>query len=233
MEEYDTDQEQLAQEQSDQSVIAYLRDHPQFFVQHPDVLGDLDIPHPQGEGAVSLIERQVQALRDRQQRERQHLENLIVTARDNERVAERLHRLAVEVTSLRDLDNALSTVPHLVQELFDVRHVALRVESESDHGLCKELVNPNDPSFIEVRARVTHGRSVSDDRLPAPMREYLFGESGAAVESCMLVPVGGRQPLGVLALGSELGERFQADQGTLYLDRLGDLVGALMRRLLG
>ena len=50
------------QEERDR-VLAYLRSHPDLLDRHPDLLADLIIPH--GAGSASLIERQVQVLRER------------------------------------------------------------------------------------------------------------------------------------------------------------------------
>ena len=42
-------------------VAGYLRRHPEFFVDHDELIPDLRIPHLPGE-AVSLVERQVKLL---------------------------------------------------------------------------------------------------------------------------------------------------------------------------
>lgn len=64
-------------------VSDYLREHPDFFEQHPDVLRDLKISHV-GDGAVSLVERQVAVLRERNSELRRRFDALISTAEQNE-----------------------------------------------------------------------------------------------------------------------------------------------------
>ncbi len=219
--------------QAEQRIVNYLRQHPDFFLRHLELLTALQIPHGSGEGAVSLVERQVQVLRHQQQQQLEQLQSLVNTARENERLTERLHRLVLEVLAFEDSDTALDSLPPLLMELFDIQQAVIRVEHEQRHGERPEIAHPSEPAFIEVRARVTHGRSVSDDRLPSALLEYLFGDGSAAVVSCMLVPLGGGQPTGVLALASEQHGRFRADHGTVYLDRLGEILGASLRRLLG
>ena len=54
-------------------------------------------------GAVSLIEKQVSVLREQNEVEQKQLYALVQTARDNERVADRLHRVAVEVLGFDNL----------------------------------------------------------------------------------------------------------------------------------
>ena len=49
---------------SDQSVLDFLRQSPDFFLRHPSALSELSLPHESGE-AVSLIERQIDILRER------------------------------------------------------------------------------------------------------------------------------------------------------------------------
>lgn len=228
----ESDAKKVSAADEEQRVAEFLKQHGDFLARNPELLVGLEIPHAAGGGSVSLIERQVQVLRQTLARERRHLEDLVATARENERVAERLHRIATEVAGFLDLDAALAGLQQMIREMFDISQVALRVEHPELCGSRREVVHPHDPAFIEVRARVTHGRSISDDRLPVAVREYLFGDEGEQVASCALVPVGGRQPIGVIALGSERADRFSADQGTLYLDRLGDLAGAALQRLL-
>ncbi|MFZ0488570.1 MAG: DUF484 family protein [Arenicellales bacterium] len=227
------DPRQESEEVEEQVRVArFLLDHPDFFVHRADLLSLLNIPHLRAEGTSSLIERQVQVLRDKHRSEREQLQALVETARENERVANRLHEIALELMIADDLDAVFVSIPPLVRELFRVDAVVIRVEHDKLAGTRAELVHPSDPSFIELRSRVTHGRSVADNGLPPSIKTSLFGGDAARMQSAMLIPVGGKRPTGVLTLASNRRNRFEPDQGTFYLDRLGELMGAVLRRLL-
>lgn len=212
-------------------VARFLAANPDFFVHRPDLLSAMNIPHPRGEGTSSLIERQVHVLREKHQRERDQLQSLVETARENERVANRLHEIALELMIATDLESVLVSIPPLVRELFRVDAAVVRIQHTALAGTRAELAHPNDPAFIELRSRVTHGRSVVDNRLPASIKGSLFGGDTERLHSAMLVPVGGKRPIGVLTLATSEKNRFTPDQGTFYLDRLGELMGAVLRRL--
>lgn len=210
------------------AVISYLQNHKDFFLHHPELLGELDIPHTAGDGAISLIERQVSVLRERHKGEQQRLYALVQTARENERVAERLHRIAVEVVAFDEVDDALDTVTQLVKELFNVEYVSFRITSQI--GDRPEQVDSRSPEFADLYLRVNRGRSVCDNAVEPASKVFLFGED-AEVESVVLIPLGGSRPCGILALGSSRADRFSADHSTFYLDRLGELLGATIRRI--
>ena len=209
-------------------IVSYLQDHRGFFLNHPQLLAELDIPHTEGGGVVSLIERQVSVLRDRQRREQQQLYALVQTARENERVAERLHKIAVEVVGFRDIDDALDTIAQMVKDLFSVEYVSFRISM--DIGDRPEQVDPRKPEFADLYHRVNRGRSICDDQVTAAIRSFLFGQD-ADVGSAVYIPLGGNRPCGLLALGSPQADRFTSDQGTFYLARLGELIGAAIRRI--
>lgn len=225
-------EQQVDNEKKDEakSVISYLRSHKDFFVDNPELLTELEIPHKEGEGAVSLIEKQVSVLREQNEAEQKQLYSLVQTARDNERVADRLHRIAVEVLGFDNLDDVLDSVPQLIKDLFNVEYVSLRIANSA--GERAELVDARSPTFADLYHRVISGQSVCDNQLAPASKSFLFGDD-ASGESVVLVPLGGSRPCGVLALGSSQQERFTTDHGTFYLDRLGDLLGAVIRRLVG
>jgi len=209
-------------------IVAYLQDHTDFFLNHPHLLSELDIPHMEGDGVVSLIERQVSVLREKHRKEQQQLYALVQTARENERVAERLHRIVMEVVTFTDIDDALDSVAQMVKELFNVEYVSFRISTQT--GDRAEFVDPRTPEFADLYHRVNRGRSACDNQITAPIRSFLFGED-ADVASAVFIPLGGSRPSGILALGSPREDRFTTDQGTFYLDRLGELLGASIRRI--
>lgn len=211
-----------------ESVIAYLRAHKNFFLEHPELLAELDIPHDEGEGSISLIEKQVSVLRKRNEDEQQQLYSLVQTARDNERVAERLHQIAVEILGFENLDDILDSVSQLIKDLFNVEFVSFRITNGK--GNRPEMADARSPAFADLYHRVVAGHSVCDNKLAPASKSFLFGED-TEVKSVVLVPLGGSRPCGVLALGSLQDERFTTDHGTFYLDRLGELLGAAIYRL--
>ena len=68
---------------SAEQVVAYLKAHKNFFVDHEALLADISIPHETGK-AVSLVERQVVVLRERNVELRERLTHLLDVAREND-----------------------------------------------------------------------------------------------------------------------------------------------------
>ena len=68
--------------------------NPDFFERHATLLTKLKLPHSRGAAAVSLVERQVLALRDKNQALETRLRELIEVARGNDVLAAKIHRLA-------------------------------------------------------------------------------------------------------------------------------------------
>ena len=115
-------------------------------------------------------------------------------------------------------------------------HVVLRLgveQSVANTGSAE--TQAGDASYRSVLERVSQGRSICDDRLPKSVLTLLFGEHAESIRSCALIPVvaGGDGVCGVLALGALEAERFRPNMGTVYLDRLGELVGTTVERLRG
>ena len=48
-----------------EEVAQYLQDHPQFFEEHAELMSHMVIPHPHGGRTISITERQMVSLRDK------------------------------------------------------------------------------------------------------------------------------------------------------------------------
>jgi uncharacterized protein YigA (DUF484 family) len=106
-------------------VIAWLRDDPDFFTRHPELVENLRIPHPCRPG-VSLLEYQNRLLRERSQRLHDKLLELVAIARDNDRLAERVQRLALGLLDARGgLDELLHGVKAILRDEFKADCIAL------------------------------------------------------------------------------------------------------------
>ena len=75
------------EELPEQAVHDYLAAHPNFFEGHANLLNSLQLPHAAG-GAVSLVERQVSVLRQKDLKLEKQLKELIGIARANDLLAQ-------------------------------------------------------------------------------------------------------------------------------------------------
>ena len=81
---------------TDEAVAEFLTQNPDFFERNSHLLKALRLPHASG-GAVSLVERQVSVLRQRDVKLEKQLKDLIQVARDNDVLSAKVHRLSIEL----------------------------------------------------------------------------------------------------------------------------------------
>ncbi|MDE2071052.1 MAG: DUF484 family protein [Gammaproteobacteria bacterium] len=218
-------------EQED-SVTDYLVQHPEFFESHVDVLAKLKVPHPAGH-AVSLIERQVEVLRQQHRQMERKLVDLIEVARGNDALIERIHRLALALLEAQTFADRLYAVQEELRNRFGADEVSLFLVSERsdnpDAGPARWL-QPGDAGLEQLHEFLKAGKP-HVGRLRAPQLEFLFGTQAERITSLALMPLGAQGKLGILAVGSHEAERFGPTLGTAFLARIGELVTAAIQPL--
>lgn len=208
-------------------VAQYLGDHPDFFFQHRDLLMQLNVPHEAG--TVSLVERQVKALRDRNRELQSQMIDMLRNARENERLLSQCLALALSLIN--------STSP---AELLQILRVQLLADFQIDAFsvlLCDhQLPVPAGARDVEheillasIGCEFPDGEPVCG-LLEKPVREFLFGELKPDLQSVALLPLGPRAERGVIAIASRSNERFVPQMGTVFLQLIGNLFDALLRR---
>ena len=146
------------------SVMRYLRDNPDFFGRHPTLLTDLSLPHDSGQ-AISLVERQVAILRERNIDMRRRLTHLVGAANDNDTLFEKTRRFtlhALDCESLDAIDGVLADT--LIDDFaadfahcFRLASVGVRVQAAPDlRGLGRRLAiappHADDVAFVRHAA---------------------------------------------------------------------------------
>ena len=212
-------------------VAQFLRSHPQFFDQHPQLLESIFVPHPHGGRAIPLIERQLLGLREKVKLLEGKLGEFIQFGEDNDAIGEKVHRLSLALLGARDFPSATQALYFHLREDFAVPHVALRVWGTSLAGGAAEGSVEGSAVDQELRDRAeTMGAPQCGPAAGNPFLPW-FREAQEHVRSIALVPLGQTRTVGLLALGSEDPQRFYAEMGTLYLRRIGELTaGALAAR---
>jgi len=217
----------------ERTVTDFLVTHPDYFENHTEVLTRLKVPHASGQ-AVSLIERQVEVLRQQYRQIERKLVDMIEVARANDALIERIHRLALVLLEGGTLAERLYSAQEELRNRFGADEVSLFLihdqTKDLDAGPARWLKR-DDPGLEQFREFLKAGKAYVG-RLRAPQLEFLFGEQADRTASIALVPLGDHGKLGILAVGSHEADRFGPTLGTAFLARIGELVTAAIQPLL-
>lgn len=226
------DQEYVEEELAEHRVAQYLREHPEFFVRNPEVALQLQVPHECG-SAVSLVEYQISVLRDHNRQLKRKLKDLVQTGRDNDRLSERVLGLTRALLGADSLVATLSTVQQALAREFHAEFLALRVfgagADAGEFNAC--LMSRDDPALEPFHSFYQANRPLCG-RLKREQLEFLFGNQADALGSAALVGLGDHARFGLLAVGSRDENHFHPAMGTLYLGRMGLLIGDALGRYL-
>ncbi|UXY15138.1 DUF484 family protein [Chitiniphilus purpureus] len=210
-----------------QEVLAWLKNNPGFFDDYADDMAEIFVPHNHRGQAVSLAERQLLTLRDKTRALESRLTELLQFGEDNDAISDKLHRLTLDLIQAEDLSGVIGTLEYHLRERFRVPHVAIRLWLPSDSGLREfERVGESVVRLAQNLVSPYCGPYVTEEVLA------WFDEAGPQLKSFAQFALRtGEEPFGILVLASEDEERFYPDMGTLYLQRLSELVSAAVRRL--
>lgn len=215
-----------APELDTEEVLAYLHRHPDFFLRHEDILCELALPHRAG-AAVSLVERQVSLLRERNIESRQRLNRLLEHARDNDELFNKTRQLILGLLEAGSLEELSQCLVSTLRREFDVEQCRLLlVGGEAGDQISLETAETTLSNLFRS------GKPVIGPLRPQEL-ELLFGDGAAAVNSAVVVPVRGATPLALLAAGSSDARRFHGEMGTLFLEFIGDALQRLLPRFGG
>jgi uncharacterized protein len=212
-------------------VASYLRRHPEFLNEFPDLALALVLPREQG-SAASLASYQLEVLRDKNRDLARRLQELIEIAHENEGLMVRVHTLTLALMRAKTLPETANAVVAALTEDFNtdlVRLVLFRADPDlpAAEWLIAEPVGPSAfPAFAEFfkRAEPLCGR-LQQDKL-----DVLFGKHADEVHSAVLLPIG---TIGMLAVGSHDANRFHPGMGTVFLKLIGEAVSAAIGRFRG
>ncbi len=215
---------------NEREVVAYLKAHADFLSRHPDLLEAIELKHRAG-SAVSLIEKQVDILRAKNQRLEDRLQRLTDAARDNERRAESVQRLARHLIRAPSLAAAAAALGKCLREDFGIDEVFVGVSAAHFKRHDIDGISPVDADgrLARVYENFFRTRLIECGPIDEDKARLLFPKASRPVLSAAVVPLEKEKSLGMLALGSGEADRFQPRQGKLFLELTADLVAAAIR----
>ena len=215
---------------SEQEVADYLQANKDFFLRHDELLADLLLPHESGK-AISLLERQVAILRSRGTDARARLNNLLDNARNNDQLFETTRDLVLALLRARDSAEVLNVAQDRLShhENIDACEIVLVANPDNrvDGAARVESRDRLQQDFSDIfRLKRTHCGRLSADRIA-----YLFPAGASSVKSTAVCPImHNGQVLALLALGNHQENYFNINLDTLFLDFIGNVIGAVLGR---
>jgi uncharacterized protein YigA (DUF484 family) len=222
----------------EESVREFLIANGDFLQRNPDLLDHLHISHASG-SAVSLVEKQVSILRERNIDMRHRLKALTANARDNDKLYEHTRALVVK---LLDADSVTALCQGFMDSMrqnfqAECASIILFGDQPTDQGY---RVDRKDNAKAEIGALLNSRKAVCGTLrkeefnylFPATIKPKALGESQPINHggSAAIMPIAGDRLLGLIAVGSSDPHRYDKTMGTLFLAHIADVIVRLLPR---
>jgi uncharacterized protein YigA (DUF484 family) len=199
-----------------EDVAEYLQNTPAFFETYAQMLSEIVIPHPYGGRTISLSERQMLTLREKVKDLEKKLQELVGFAKENDALQNKLHLFTVALFNAHDLLSLQNTTVKNLRAIFNVPHAAIHLWKEN-------------PPSVEVLAFADqHAQPVCLHHAVFDTAKW-FGEAADHLRSFAYMPLrANNQTIGMLIIASEDAQRFYPEMGTIFLQRIAEIVSAAL-----
>lgn len=209
-------------------VATWLRRHPRFLQQFPDLAISLVVPRDEGP-AASLASYQLEVLRDKNRELARRLQDLFGNAQENERLTVRTHQLTLALMRQGTAADTLRAMAASLAEDFNgdlVRMVLFKPVAGLDEADWLQVMPSDDARLHSFRDCMGAGEPLCG-RLQPEKHVVLYGPRAEDVQSTALLPLPG---IGLVAVGSRDPNRFFPGMGTLFLRMMGESLTAALAR---
>jgi len=221
-------------ELSEDAICAYLEAHLDFFENHKTALSKMQLPHASG-GTISLVERQISLLRQKDLKLERQLKELIRVARDNDVIAAKIHELSLQLMAKSTLEATIVAIEEAVRSGFGADQAVLVLFCDPDSFTNIKAGR----FFVPIRredddmkpfATFLNGNGPRCGQARDSQMQFLFRDAAQEIGSVALVPLGDKADIGFLVIGSNEADRFRPDMSIDFLARVGDLVAVALKR---
>ena len=216
---------------ADESIAEYLKGHPEFFERHPLILVGLKLPHRTGGSAISLVERQVSMLRQRNAQLERQFKDLVAVAKTNDALVEKIHQLGLKLMRASDLPTRLERLETGLREDFGAERAVLALFDDKAPAAAQRegFVRRLSADDADVKPFAAFLRAAKPRCGPLRDRQkYIFERDADSVSSAALVPLGADASLGFLIIGSRDPDHFHPGKRMDFLARLGELLSVAL-----
>ena len=220
---------------TEDDIAQFLTNTPGFFERHAEVLASVQITSPHGARAVSLQERQAEMLREKIKGLEQRIMEMVRNSTENAAIANKVHQWTGSLLQVRDPFDLPQAVVDGVRTLFDVPQAAVRVWEVAAPYIDADFTQGASEDARAFASSLT--MPFCGPNLGFEPAAWLANEAGEPAQSRALLPLragaidSATPAFGLLVLGSQDPQRFDATMGTEFLSRMAELASAALLRL--
>ncbi|WP_286234105.1 DUF484 family protein [Thalassotalea sediminis] len=210
---------------TDELIVTYLQENPEFFNRHPALVTSLRLSDPH-RGAISLVERQQLALRNKVQTLEEEITHLMSVANQNEQLFSLYSDLYLRLLDCESGAELLDCLHQATTELLSLK--ALKLWLVSPNTLEHSCIAKND--CREIIANRLNEEDYYFGRIQQSEQQLIFDERCEG--SVVLIKLEHHQELiGFIAISSQDTDHFEPRMDTLLLNQFRKLVAKLLVQL--
>jgi len=210
---------------SEQDLLDYLQQHPEFFQRHGDMLHSLRIPHSQ-RGSVSLVERQLEGLRRENQQLREEITDLMTVAQYNENIYRHFINLYIALLNCDSHAQVVETLNRCLKEELHFSAIVLKPLNQQPDWL-----GERQPLSGPLATELLHSRLGDEPfylgRLKQSETELVFDQDPVASAALVLLEDNST----LVGFGSTQPSHFHPQLDVTLLSQLRQLISAVLSRL--
>ena len=218
---------------TEQNVVDFLENNPDFFSHHEDTLLKLKISHRSGD-AVSILEYQIEKLREQNTHVRKKLMELVNLARENDRLSQRLHHLTLSLIATTSVDTVIDTLETMFKKEFHADNIKVYLFANPELGIEQHpdvVIERTEQIKVLFETFFKINRPLCG-RLKQTQLDFLFKDEADAIGSAVLIPLGSHGETGMLAIGSHDQQRFHSSMGTTYLTQMSEIITHTLQKFI-
>jgi uncharacterized protein YigA (DUF484 family) len=218
---------------TDDQVADYLRRRPDFFEDKPHLLAEMSLPHQVTGKTVSLVERQVSILRERNMDMRHRLNQLLDNARTNDILFEKTKRLMLNLLDTDQLDDCLDALFFSFQNEFEIHYSRLILINSPSHEFPRpanqQAIIMDRLSVEENLSSITRNHRAICGQLDQQEKQFIFqnqaNDIGSTAITCLIHDT---KLIGLLAIANRDPQHYRSSMNTLFLNFVANVLSRMM-----
>jgi uncharacterized protein len=214
-----------------EEVADYLARNPDFFENRDSLLQSMTVQQEDGR-TVSLVERQVNVLRERSMGTRKKLDELVDAAERNNLIFDKCQALVLNLVASKDEAGFFNALEHSLEHDFSCAGYHLIVFGAEPRQVNHFTSVVTEQSAAEFIGALMNASKPTLGILRPTEQDFLFRHASDKVRSAAILPVKTDRLYAMLAIGSGDADYFKPSMGTLFIGFVAGILALQLPRYL-